>query len=120
MNLLSLGAGILIVATGAIHSVLGERKLIGPLLAGGAFAAAPRAGRAVRFTWHLATLLMVLTALTVAWPGTPVTIVRLIGVSYLGLGLLSLWMTRGRHISGPLFSAAGLFALAAPSIGSVR
>jgi len=118
MNLLAVAAGILIAATGAIHSVLGERKLIGPLLAGGAFAGAPRAERAVRFTWHLATLLMVLTALTVAWPGTPVTIVRLIGASYLGLGLLSLWMTKGRHISGPMFTAAGLFALAASWIGS--
>jgi hypothetical protein len=118
MNLLTVASGILIAATGAVHSMLGERKLIAPLLAGGAFAAAPRVGRAVRFTWHMATLLMVLTALTVAWPGTPVTIVRLIGSAYLGLGLLSLWMTRGRHISGPMFTAAGLFALAAPSIGS--
>lgn len=120
MNLLAIAAGILIAATGAIHSVLGERKLIGPLLAGEAFAAAPRAGRAVRFTWHLATLLMVLTALTVAWPGTPVAIIRLIGLAYVGLGLLSLWMTRGRHISGPMFTAAGLFTLAATWIGDAR
>ncbi len=120
MNLLAIAAGIMIVATGAIHSVLGERKLIGPLLAGGAFAAAPRAGRAVRFTWHLATLLMVLTAVTVAWPGTPAPVVQLIGAAYLGLGLLSLWMTRGRHVSGPMFSATGLLALAAPAIEGVR
>jgi hypothetical protein len=118
MNLLAVASGILIAATGAVHSVLGERKLIAPLLAGGAFAAAPRAGRAVRFTWHLATLLMVLTALTVAWPGTPAAVVRLIGLAYLGLGLLSLWMTRGRHISGPMFTVAGVFALAATWIGS--
>ncbi len=117
MNLLAVAAGILIVATGAVHSVLGERRLIGPLLAGRSFADAPRAGRAVRFTWHLATLLMVLTALTVAWPGTPTMVVRLIGLAYLGLGLLSLWMTRGRHISGPMFSAAGVSALAAPLVG---
>ncbi|HZG47264.1 MAG TPA: hypothetical protein VEZ41_13525 [Allosphingosinicella sp.] len=117
MNLLAVAAGILIVTTGAIHSVLGERKLLRPLMGGGAFTAAPRAGRAVRFTWHLATLLMVLTALTVAWPGTPLPIVVLIGVAYLALGLLSLWMTKGRHISGPMFATAGLFALAAPLIG---
>ena len=61
----------------------------------------------------MSTLLMVLTALTVAWPGTPSIIVKLIGAAYLGLGLLSLWMTRGRHISGPLFTAAGLLALIA-------
>jgi len=90
------------------------------MLAKDAFAAMPRAGRAIRFTWHLATLLMVLTALTVAWPGTPVAIVRIIGAAYLALGLLALWMTRGRHVSGPMFTAAGLFALAATWIGASR
>jgi hypothetical protein len=87
--------------------------MLGPLLASGAFASAPRAGRAVRFTWHLATLLMLLTALTVAWPGTPAPLVRLIGAAYLLLGVLALAMTRGRHVSGPLFTAAGLLALVA-------
>ena len=120
MNLLAVGAGILIAAAGAIHSVLGERRMIRPMLAKDAFAAMPRVGRAIRYTWHMATLLMVLTALTVAWPGTPVAIVRLIGLAYLGLGLLSFWMTRGRHISAPMFTAAGLFALAAPALGAAR
>ncbi len=106
-------AGMMIAATAAVHSVLGERRLIGPLLAKGSFAAAPRAGRAVRFTWHLATLLMLLTAVTVGWPGTPPPLLRLIGAAYLGLGLLSLWMTRGRHVSGPMFTAAGVLALVA-------
>ena len=113
MNLLAAAAGLVIAATGMVHSLLGERRLIGPLLASNAFVASPRAGRAVRFTWHLATLLMFLTALTVAWPGTPLPVVRAIGAAYLGLGLLSLWMTRGKHISGPMFTAAGLLALVA-------
>ena len=113
MNPLAAAAGLLIAATGLIHSVLGERRMIRPLLAAGAFTAAPRAGRAIRFTWHMATLLMLLTALTVAWPGTPIPLVRAIGAAYLLLGLLSLVMTRGRHISGPLFTGAGLLALIA-------
>jgi hypothetical protein len=104
---------MLIAASGAIHSVLGERRLIGPLLARDAFAAAPRAGRAIRFTWHMATLLMLLTAITVSWPGTPEVLVRVIGAAYLALGLLSLGMTRGKHISGPLFTGAGVLALIA-------
>ncbi len=113
MNLVAAAAGLLIAATGMIHSILGERRMIRPLLAKDAFAALPRAGRAIRFTWHLATLLMVLTALTVAWPGTPAAILKLIGAAYLLLGLLSLWMTRGRHVSGPMFTAAGLLTLIA-------
>ncbi len=113
MNPMAAAAGILIVATGLVHSVLRERRILKPLLAAGAFASVPRAAPAIRFTWHLTTLLMVLTALTVAWPGTPVVLIRLIGVAYLLLGLLSLQMTRGRHISGPLFTGAGLLALIA-------
>lgn len=113
MNWLAIAAGLLIVVTAAIHSVQGERRLIRPLLGSGAFAAAPRAGRAVRFTWHEATLLMLLTAATVAWPDVPLGLVRIIGIAYLLLGLLALAMTRGRHISGPLFTAAGLLAVLA-------
>ena len=113
MNLLATAAGLLIAATGMIHSVLGERRMIRPLLTSGAFASMPRAGRAIRFTWHMATLLMLVTALTVAWAGTPTAIMRLIGAAYLLLGLLSVGMTRGRHISSPLFTSAGLLALVA-------
>jgi hypothetical protein len=113
VNLLAVAAGVLIAATGAIHSLLGERRMIRPLLDSGAFASMPRVGRAVRFAWHMSTLLMVLTALTVAWPGTPKVLAGLIGAAYLILGLVSLTMTRGRHISGPLFAGAGLLALVA-------
>ena len=113
MNPLAVASGFLIAITGAIHSVLGERRLIGPLFEKNFFAASPRAGRAIRFTWHLATLLMVLTALTVAWPGTPIALLKAIGAAYLLLGLLSLAMTRGKHISGPLFTASGVLALIA-------
>ena len=73
----------------------------------------PRIKRALGFTWHLAGLLMVVTGLTVGWPGTPAPLIDVIGVIYVGLGILSLWMTRGRHISGPMFILGGLLALAA-------
>jgi hypothetical protein len=111
MNWVAIGAAILIAATGTVHSVLGERRMIQPLLASGASAPKPAVGRAIRFTWHLCTLLMLLTALTVAWPGTPVPVVRTIGAAYLLLGFLALAMTRGRHVSGPMFTTSGLLAL---------
>ena len=79
----------------------------------GAEALDPRARRALAFTWHLAGLLMLVTGVTVAWPGTPQLLVRLIGVLYLLLGLLSLRITRGRHIGGPMFTGGGVLALIA-------
>ena len=113
MNAVAVLAALLIATTGAIHSFLGERRILGPLAASGVLASIPGAARAIRFTWHLTTLLMLLTAITVAWPATPAPILRLIGTAYLALGLLSLAMSRGRHISGPLFTAAGVLALLA-------
>ena len=67
----------------------------------------------LHFTWHLASVYMVLTAAAVAWPGSPRPLVHLIGATYLVLGVIALWKSRGRHVSGPLFTAAGVLALIA-------
>jgi len=100
-----------IAATGLVHSVLGQRRIMSRVATNGSLD--PRIKRALGFTWHLAGLLMVVTGLTVGWPGTPAQLIDVIGVIYVGLGILSLWMTRGRHISGPMFTLGGLLALAA-------
>jgi len=71
----------------------------------------PRLRRRLHFTWHLCSVYMLLTAAAVAWPGTPLPLIRLIGAIYLALGLVALWMSRGRHVSGPLFTGAGILAL---------
>jgi hypothetical protein len=109
MNLPLLAAGGMIAAAGVVHSVLGERRIMPRIRAMEALD--PRMRRVLTFTWHLAGLLMLLSGITVAWPGTPAGLVRLVGVVYLLLGLLSLKMSRGRHISGPLFTGGGLLAL---------
>ena len=111
MSVLHLAAGMIIAAAGVVHSVLGERRIMSRVRVMESID--PRARRALSFTWHLAGLLMVVTGATVAWPGTPALLVQLIGIIYLLLGLLSLKMTRGRHISGPLFTGGGLLALIA-------
>ena len=73
----------------------------------------PRLKRMLHFTWHVASIYMLLTAAAVAWPGSPRPLVRLIGVTYLALGLVALWKSRGRHVSGPLYTGAGVLALVA-------
>ena len=109
MNLVVVAGGAIIGATGIVHSVLGERRVMQRVRAIDAID--PRMRRLLTFTWHLAGLLMLLTGVTVAWPGTPAALVRLFGVVYLALGLLSLKMSRGKHVSGPLWSAGALLAL---------
>lgn len=111
MNGLHIAAGLIIAAAGLIHSILGERRIMTRIRAMETID--PRARRALGFTWHLGGLMMLLTGLTIAWPGTPEALVRIFGVTYLALGILSLKMTRGRHISGPLFTSGGLLALVA-------
>ncbi len=111
MNLLHVAAGLIIAAAGVVHSVLGERRIMKRVRTIDSID--PRARRALSFTWHLAGLMMVVTGVTVAWPGTPALLVQLIGIIYLLLGLLSLKMTGGRHVSGPMFTGGGLLALVA-------
>lgn len=113
MSVALLGSAALIVATAAIHSVLGERRVISRVRSIDPAVLSPRLARMLAFTWHVASVYMLLTAATVAWPGSPRSLVRLIGATYLALGFIALWRSRGRHVSGPLFTGAGVLALVA-------
>ena len=99
------------VLTAIAHSVVGEKRLIGPLLARDIDILSGYRANLVRFAWHFTSLLMIVTALTVAWPETPVPIIVIIGAMWLFAGLLDAALTRGKHIGWPLLSAAGLLAL---------
>ena len=111
MNLALIGSAALIVITAAIHSIRGERRIMSAVAAIDPAVLNPRLRRIIHFSWHLESLFMVLTAVTVAWPGSPIALVRLIGGTCLVLGLYVLWKSRGGHVSGPLFTGAGLLAL---------
>jgi hypothetical protein len=111
-------AGVLAVFISAVHSWLGEQKLIGPLLA-----LEHREGplarsfmrRLVRFAWHITS---------VAWTGMGLALAMLarspleptgrfmagvIGATFLVMGLMTLIAGRGRHLAWLVFLAiAGL------------
>ena len=113
MSAALLGSAALILATAAIHSILGERRVMSRVRTVDPAVLSPRVQRMLHFTWHLASVYMVLTAATVAWPESPRMLIRLIGATYLALGVIALWKSRGRHVSGPLFTGAGVLALIA-------
>lgn len=102
----------LMVFTAIVHSWLGEKRIVAPLLArrDGAMAR-PLARTIVRYAWHVTSVLMVATALAVAWPGTPSGLVAAIGAIWLALGLVSLIASRARHVGWPVLSGAGIAAL---------
>jgi hypothetical protein len=102
----------MMVATAITHSVIGERRLIGPILAlDSDITGRPLARQILRGAWHLTSLFMALTALLVIWPGTPPMLILITGLLWLLSGLIDGVMTRGQHIGwGPL-SVAGVSAI---------
>ena len=110
MNLLQLSAAVMIL-TAIAHSVMGERRLITPLLARDIDLLTGYRSMLVRFAWHYTSVLMAVTALLVAWPGAPVQLVRVTGAAWLIAGVFDAIVTRGKHVGWPLLSLAGILAL---------
>ena len=119
-NATLLAAALLTFMIGAIHSWLGERRLLGPLLAPerrqGLLASSGFARRTLRFAWHLTTI---------AWWGIGAALIALavsppldrqgrlvlgtIAATFLVTGIVTLVTSRGRHLAWPVFLAiAGL------------
>jgi len=115
-----LTAALLTVAVSIVHSWIGERRLIGPLLA-----IEPRTGvlksaflrQVLRHAWHITSLAwtgmaVVLAALAVAPQGEAGRIAIIgIGVTFLLHGVAILALSRGRHIAWPAFLAIGALCL---------
>jgi hypothetical protein len=109
-------AGLLALFVSAVHSWLGEQRLIGPLLA-----LEHREGplargfmrRLVRYAWHITSI---------AWTGMGLALVVLarspldgsgrlvagvIGVTFLVMGVMTLLAGRGKHLAWLVFLAIG-------------
>lgn len=110
MNLLALSA-VAMAFTGIAHSIVGEKRLIGPLLALKIELLSGYRANLVRFAWHFTSLLMTITAFVVAWPGTPVLLIQITGAMWLIAGVGDAILTRGKHVGWPLLSVAGILAL---------
>lgn len=116
--LLSLAAALLVV-TMLIHSIVGQRRLMRPLLDGKTgIMQRPLARFIVPFAWHLTSLLgLVIAAVLLAWAWAPEH-AQTIGVAGTGLvfttvGIVDVIGSRGRHIGWPLLILIGLISLAA-------
>lgn len=115
-------AALFMVGLAAAHSWLGERVLLGPLLApearAGLLAKSGFARRVLRFAWHL-------TSIAFIGLGAPLAVyafaeidptarlaLRLVGASLIVMGLTVLATSRGRHLAWPFFLGAGAIAAA--------
>ncbi len=111
MNWLWLSAALMVLAA-VVHSLLGYRRLIQPLLQSGqGLLGDETVRRILHFAWHATAVLMLISAAAVAWPGTPKGLLIIIGGAWLATGLVDAVYTKGRHIAWPVLSGAGIFAL---------
>lgn len=118
-DLLLLSSAAVLVLTGAAHSVLGERKLIGPALADRSRIYANHLARAVtRFAWHgmTASWLVIAAMMMIVLDAGNDALVRgvglIVGIGFSGAGLVDAVMSRGRHIGWPMLTAVGALSLA--------
>lgn len=118
MHMPLVAAALLTLAIGLAHSWIGERRLIGPLLAPEhrhGLLTHPFARQVLRMAWHVTTLawwgIAAVLAILALGPitGQGRLVLLAIGLMFLVSGLLSLVAGRGRHLSWPVFLAiAGL------------
>ena len=107
----------LLLITALVHSVLGERRLIVPLLRSReGILGAELARFLLRFVWHFMSILFAVIAGALlanqqdAGSGRTVLLLgTAIGVG--GAGVFDAVATRGRHIGWPLLVLIGVFAL---------
>jgi predicted anti-sigma-YlaC factor YlaD len=105
-------SGLMMTITAVIHSVAGEKMLIGPILAKGQSAIPTARGRKVlRSAWHLTSAFMLTNALVVIWPHSDAGLLTVIGGFWLVVGLFSLISSRGQHVGWPTLTGSGLTAL---------
>ena len=84
------------VTTAGVHSIMGYRRMIVPLLRSEAGPLAnPLTRRIIRFAWHATSVLMLISAAAVAWPGTPKHLLLVIGGGWLAAGLFDAAYTKG-------------------------
>lgn len=118
-------ASLLIVATMIVHSMLGQRRIIRPLLKEGAgVMQKPLARFIVPFAWHLTSFIgLIVAAILFAWAWAPDQ-ARTIGLAMTGIvftvgGIWDAIGSKGQHIGWPPLTLIGLSALVAVAVEMV-
>ena len=112
-------ASLLLVATMCVHSMMGQRRLVRPLLDDGAAVMKhPLARFIVPFAWHLTSGIgLVVATILFAWawaPGQARTIgLAATGIVFSASGLIDAVGSKGKHIGWAPLTLIGLSAFAA-------
>ena len=118
MNLALIGIIVCLLICAVLHSVLGERMLIGPLLRkrGNPILEHGLSRTVLRGAWHLTSLMWVQMAAMVYALGADRAdfsdwFLWILGVTYAAVGAWVLIASRGRHPAWPFFLCIGVLAI---------
>ena len=110
---------LLLAATMLVHSILGQKRLIRPLLNENAgVMRRPLARFIIPFAWHLTSAIgLIVAAILLAWAWAPDS-ARTIGLAatattFLVAGIGDAIGSKGRHIGWPSLTAVGVCTLVA-------
>lgn len=112
-------ASVLLVVTMSVHSILGQRRLIRPIIKQGAGVMQnPLARFILPFGWHLMSFIgLVVAAILFAWAWAPdqaLTIgLAMTGLVFTASGLIDAVGSKGKHVGWAPLTLIGLFSLAA-------
>ena len=112
-------ASLLIVATMCVHSMLGQKRLIRPLLdEGHGVMQRPLARFIVPFAWRLTSFIgLIVASVLLAWAWAPDQAMTLglamTGIVFTVSGIWDAFGSKGQHIGWPPLTLIGLLSLAA-------
>lgn len=111
---------IMLLATALLHSIMGEKLLISPLLRlkGNRVLESNLARMLLRFCWHLISLMWIVLAIglysvTFKPQSASVLILLSTGWCFLAIGIFDLIFSKGRHMGWPFLTLIGVFSLMA-------
>lgn len=116
-------ASLLLVITMGVHSILGQKRLIRPILKQGAgVMQVPLARFILPFGWHLMSFMgLVIAAVLFAWAWAPDQAeqigLAMTGVVFTVSGLIDAAGSKGKHIGWAPLTLIGLSAIAALLLG---
>lgn len=117
---LVIGTIVLLLMTALMHSIMGERMLIGPLLEqGGNRVLEHNLSRMlIRFGWHVTSLMWVLLAISLygvmfKHMSAATLLLASTGICFLCIGIFDLIFSKGRHIGWLPLTLIGAFSLLA-------
>ncbi len=104
-------ASLAILAVAATHSILGEIKLIRPLVTpstrAGLLAKSEFARQVLRFAWHLTSIAWIalageLVVVASGWDARRGAL-AVVAIAFLATGIVTFAASRGRHLAWPAF-----------------